>query len=152
MSAAAAAPSSAPTRRLPQVGKDLLAGTCSGVASILVCHPLDTVRVRMQTAEAGRFKGVGDVFASTIRNEGVRGLYKGMSAPLLSQGIQKATMFFVFGGATRFFQRRANPNPQPGAKYVPPYSVPPLCMFVSDPSCSVLVVDRIDRFCCRFGT
>jgi solute carrier family 25 carnitine/acylcarnitine transporter 20/29 len=86
---------------LSPAAKDLLAGTSAGVVSVLVCHPLDTIRVRLQTAPAGRFTGVGDVVRQTIRGEGARALYKGIASPLLAQGLQKATMFFSFGLAKR---------------------------------------------------
>ncbi len=49
---------------------ELMSGTVGGVASIVVCHPLDTIRVRMQTGEAGRFKGVADCVRQTAINEG----------------------------------------------------------------------------------
>ena len=69
--------------------------------SLLVCHPLDTVRVRLQTTSASRFTGPLDVVRQTAQREGLLGFYKGMATPLLSQALQKATMFFAFGGAKR---------------------------------------------------
>jgi len=85
---------------------DIAAGTAAGVVSVLACHPLDTLRVRMQTAPSGRFTGVFDVLSTTVRREGVRALYKGLSMPLLAQGVQKATMFYSFGAARRWMIER----------------------------------------------
>jgi hypothetical protein len=82
--------------------KDILAGTSAGLVSMSVCHPLDTIRVRLQTAASGRFTGPIDVVRQTLQHEGVRGLYKGILSPLVSQALQKATMFYSFGAAKRF--------------------------------------------------
>ena len=99
--AAAVSPAVTPTFHLSPAAKDIIAGTCAGMMSIIVVHPLDTIRVRLQTTTAERFTGVTDVVRQTLRREGVMGFYKGMATPLVSQGIQKATMFFAFGGAKR---------------------------------------------------
>lgn len=86
----------------PAALKDIAAGTSAGIVSVVVCHPLDTIRVRLQTAPAGRFTGVADVVRQTLAKEGPRALYKGMAMPLLAQGAQKATMFYAFGTARRW--------------------------------------------------
>ena len=90
-----------PTFHLSPAAKDILAGTCAGMMSIIVVHPLDTIRVRLQTTNAARFTGVADVVRQTLGKEGLLGFYKGMATPLVSQGVQKATMFFAFGSAKR---------------------------------------------------
>ena len=94
-------PAVPPAFHLSPAAKDIIAGTCAGMMSIVVVHPLDTIRVRLQTTSADRFTGFADVVRQTLRNEGVLGFYKGMATPLVSQGVQKATMFFAFGGAKR---------------------------------------------------
>ena len=55
----------------------------SGIAKLSVGHPFDTIKVRLQTAEHGRFNGALDCVLQTVRKEGVRGFYKGASPPLL---------------------------------------------------------------------
>ena len=98
---ATAVSSAPPAFHLSAAAKDILAGTCAGMASIVVVHPLDTIRVRLQTTSAQRFSGLADVVRQTLSKEGVLGFYKGMATPLVSQGVQKATMFFAFGAAKR---------------------------------------------------
>ena len=69
--------------------KRFLAGYASGICLVLVGHPFDTVKVRLQTDGTGahrRFKGVLDCVRQTVRSEGIRGFYKGMGAPLLMTG------------------------------------------------------------------
>lgn len=40
------------------LGTHLLAGGVAGLSEALVCHPLDTIKVRMQLSKSGRGKGV----------------------------------------------------------------------------------------------
>jgi len=53
-----------------------------GVCVVLVGHPLDLVKVRMQTAAKGVQSSTFGMLRKTFAGEGVRGLYRGVSAPL----------------------------------------------------------------------
>lgn len=62
------------------VSYHLIAGTNSGIAVVLVGYPFDITKTRMQIdgSKAGfKYKGPLDCFKTTLRNEGLRGLYKG---------------------------------------------------------------------------
>jgi solute carrier family 25 (mitochondrial carnitine/acylcarnitine transporter), member 20/29 len=48
-----------------------------------VGHPFDTIKVRLQTSPKSRFKGPLDCVLQTLRKEGVRGVYKGATPPLV---------------------------------------------------------------------
>lgn len=50
---------------------------------VFVGHPLDTMKVRLQTAPKGTYNGMVDCFKQTLKADGVPGLYKGMTAPLI---------------------------------------------------------------------
>lgn len=64
--------------------RDFVAGGAGGVCAVVVGHPFDLVKVRLQTAEKGVYTGAMDVVRKTIAREGlVRGLYAGVSAPLV---------------------------------------------------------------------
>ena len=64
--------------------RSLVAGGVGGVCAVLVGHPFDLVKVRMQTAERGVYTGAVDVVRKTVAREGLRrGLYAGVSAPLV---------------------------------------------------------------------
>lgn len=64
--------------------RSLAAGGVGGVCAVLVGHPFDLVKVRMQTAEKGVYTGAIDVVRKTVAREGLRkGLYAGVSAPLV---------------------------------------------------------------------
>jgi solute carrier family 25 carnitine/acylcarnitine transporter 20/29 len=62
----------------------LIAGGVGGVCAVVVGHPFDLVKVRMQTAEKGVYSGAMDVVRKTVAKDGIaRGLYAGVSAPLV---------------------------------------------------------------------
>jgi len=73
----------APTSSLQSL-RALLAGGVGGVCAVIVGHPFDLVKVRMQTAEKGVYSGAVDVVRKTVAKDGLaRGLYAGVSAPLV---------------------------------------------------------------------
>lgn len=43
----------------------------------------DTVKVRLQTSERSQFRGPLDCVLQTVRKEGLAGLYKGATPPLV---------------------------------------------------------------------
>ena len=49
----------------------------------LIFFSFDTIKVRLQTSEKVQFKGPLDCLLQTVRHEGVRGLYKGATPPLV---------------------------------------------------------------------
>jgi solute carrier family 25 carnitine/acylcarnitine transporter 20/29 len=62
----------------------LVAGGAGGVCAVVVGHPFDLVKVRLQTSEKGVYSGAMDVVRKAIAKEGLaRGLYAGVSAPLV---------------------------------------------------------------------
>ncbi|KAM3079341.1 hypothetical protein ACMFMG_005775 [Clarireedia jacksonii] len=85
-------------RGLPQVGsqsgkgvekndaknyRGFVAGIFSGVSKLAVGHPFDTIKVRLQTSTASQFNGPLQCLLLTLRKEGVPGLYKGATPPLI---------------------------------------------------------------------
>uniref|UniRef100_A0A915C7Z9 Mitochondrial basic amino acids transporter n=1 Tax=Parascaris univalens TaxID=6257 RepID=A0A915C7Z9_PARUN len=84
------------------------AGLVAGVAGVLAGHPLDTVKVRLQTQTQNKevkevYRGTIHCFSSIIRHEGVRGLFKGISSPLASLTVINSVVFGVYGNTTRLF-------------------------------------------------
>lgn len=64
--------------------KEAVAGAVSGALTVLVLHPLDVVKTRLQVQEskpekgfASRYKGALHAFRVIHRREGIRGLYSG---------------------------------------------------------------------------
>ena len=89
--------------------RKFIAGYVSGACLVLAGHPFDTIKVRMQSegAASKRFNGVVDCVAKTVRHEGVRGLYKGMAAPLaMTGGINSILFGTQFNIVSEFVKQR----------------------------------------------
>jgi solute carrier family 25 carnitine/acylcarnitine transporter 20/29 len=75
--------------------RSLAAGGFGGVCAVIVGHPFDLVKVRLQTAERGVYSGAFDVVRKSIAKNGLgKGLYAGVSAPLV--GVTPMCMFSSF--------------------------------------------------------
>ncbi|KAL9188804.1 hypothetical protein ACHAXT_007182 [Thalassiosira profunda] len=74
--------------------KSFLSGGIGGACCVLVGHPLDLVKVRMQTG--GASGSVFGMLSSTLKREGVRGLYRGVSAPLTAVSPMFAVSFWSY--------------------------------------------------------
>lgn len=51
--------------------RSLAAGAAGGVCAVVVGHPFDLVKVRLQTAEKGVYSGAIDVVKKTVAREGL---------------------------------------------------------------------------------
>ncbi|GAB0094388.1 Congested-like trachea protein [Sergentomyia squamirostris] len=91
--------------------KYFLSGGFGGICTVITGHPLDTIKVRLQTMpvpEAGQsplYRGTWDCAKKTVQREGFRGLYKGMSAPISGVAPIFAMSFFGFGLGKRLQQQ-----------------------------------------------
>jgi len=91
-----------------KMGKDVIAGTCGGIVVTLIGHPFDTLKVRLQAQSITNpvYSGVVDCFKQTVSKEGIAGLYKGMSSPLVGQMAFRATLFTSLGQSKVFLSNR----------------------------------------------
>lgn len=64
------APSKGTNQTLAQL-RSFAAGGAGGVCAVVVGHPFDLVKVRLQTAEKGVYSGAMDVVRKTIAREGL---------------------------------------------------------------------------------
>ncbi|RMJ23518.1 carrier protein [Aspergillus sp. HF37] len=72
--------------------RGFVAGVFSGIAKLSVGHPFDTVKVRLQTSHDGHFRGPLDCVLQTVRKEGMAGLYKGATPPLVGWMMMDSVM------------------------------------------------------------
>jgi len=88
---------------------EFLAGTVGGCCEVLVGHPFDTVKVRIQTQSSVNpiYSGAVDCFKKTLEKEKVTGLYRGVTPPLITVGFCSAIIFSSNG----YFRRMLNPDP-----------------------------------------
>ena len=74
--------------------RSLAAGGFGGICAVVVGHPFDLVKVRLQTAERGVYTGAIDAVKKSIAKDGLRrGLYAGVSAPLV--GVTPMCMYHI---------------------------------------------------------
>ncbi len=100
--------------------RDFVAGCVAGASSVAVGQPFDTVKVRVQTLGKARGSSAWHVAATTVREEGVRALFKGMSAPLVMTGASNAIVFSAKGAALRAVHPESDPTPGGTAAARPP--------------------------------
>ncbi|KAG2159697.1 uncharacterized protein EDB93DRAFT_1236996 [Suillus bovinus] len=76
--------------------KSFIAGGFGGVSAVLVGHPFDLTKTRLQTAAPGAYTGAIDVVRKTLARDGVTGLYRGMVPPLLGVTPIFAVSFWAY--------------------------------------------------------
>ena len=81
--------------------KDYLAGVAGGVAVVLIGHPFDTVKTRLQTSPLGIYHGTVDCVQKTFQQEGAKGFYSGIGVfTYCSLPILELTMVLCCSGAS----------------------------------------------------
>jgi len=80
---------------------DLFAGGIAGSASVVVGHPFDTIKVRMQT-NTSIASGGGVKSASPLAM--ARSLFSGMGSPLSAAAAVNAIIFASYGSLTRLWE------------------------------------------------
>ncbi|EDV99452.1 mitochondrial basic amino acids transporter isoform X1 [Drosophila grimshawi] len=88
---------------------DFIAGLFGGIAGVLVGHPFDTVKVHMQTdnPKNPKYKGTFHCLKTIFLVDNVRGLYRGISSPIMGIGLVNAIVFGVYGNVQKISD---NPN------------------------------------------
>lgn len=68
-------------------------GVLYGTTSVAVGHPFDTVKTKMQAQSGFESQSMLRTFTKTLREQGVRGLYRGCLPPLFGSGMFRSTQF-----------------------------------------------------------
>ncbi|XP_012318408.2 solute carrier family 25 member 45 isoform X2 [Aotus nancymaae] len=93
--------------------EEFVAGWISGAAGLVLGHPFDTVKVRLQTQTT--YRGIADCMVRIYRHESLLGFFKGMSFPIASIAVVNSVLFGVYSNAlllltaTSHQERRAQP-------------------------------------------
>jgi len=98
--------------------KEILSGTSAGVVGTLFGHPLDTIKVRLQTQT--QYKGALDCLIKVAKNEGLRGFYKGVTSPLVSLTFLNSFAFGIYGELKREINHNFNADKK-DLNNLPPY-------------------------------
>ncbi|GAA6041354.1 hypothetical protein JCM8097_007681 [Rhodosporidiobolus ruineniae] len=72
--------------------RGFMAGTASGVTKLVVGHPFDVVKVRLQCSPLGTYVGPLDALRKTVSAEGPLALYKGATPPLIGWTISDSML------------------------------------------------------------
>ncbi|XP_005091215.1 mitochondrial 2-oxoglutarate/malate carrier protein [Aplysia californica] len=98
-----------------QIGKGIkfLFGGTAGMAATIFVQPLDLVKNRMQLSGEGggkkAYKTSFHALSSILRNEGVTGIYTGLSAGLLRQATYTTTRLGIYMTLFDFFSKDGKP-------------------------------------------
>ncbi|KAI1757045.1 amino acid transporter arg-13 [Xylaria castorea] len=79
-----------------EVVEDLTYGSTAGIVGKYIEYPFDTVKVRLQSQPDHlplRYTGPLDCFRQSIKADGVLGLYRGISAPLVGAACETSSLF-----------------------------------------------------------
>ncbi|KAJ3513138.1 hypothetical protein NMY22_g15128 [Coprinellus aureogranulatus] len=82
-----------------QMVKEITYGSIAGMISKVFEHPFDLTKVRLQAQvldASARFNGPLDCLTKTFKNEGFRGLYRGLPAPVVGAMAENASLFFSY--------------------------------------------------------
>ena len=97
------------------VSKSLVCGSAAGVCAKVAVYPLDMVKKRLQVQgfEHGRigfgqtqhYSGLRDCVLQVMREEGVRGLYKGLSPSIIKAALSTALHFTAYDYSCRMIRK-----------------------------------------------
>ncbi|KAI1203062.1 amino acid transporter arg-13 [Nemania serpens] len=79
-----------------EVVEDLTYGSTAGIVGKYIEYPFDTVKVRLQSQPdhlPPRYTGPLDCFRQSFKADGLRGLYRGISAPLFGAACETSSLF-----------------------------------------------------------
>jgi solute carrier family 25 (adenine nucleotide translocator) protein 4/5/6/31 len=80
-------------------GVKLFSGGAAGAIANTVCYPFDFARTRLASdlgKGGGQFKGIADCILTTIKNQGITGLYTGWSVTVMGAFVYRAGQLGVF--------------------------------------------------------
>lgn len=75
------------TRMIAGVGRAGIAGTVAGLTEEVTHYPWDIIKTRQQVAETNH--SAWATFSQLVKKDGVKGLFKGMGAPLVMSAYTK---------------------------------------------------------------
>jgi solute carrier family 25 (adenine nucleotide translocator) protein 4/5/6/31 len=78
---------------------NLTSGGLAGAAANTICYPFDFARTRLASdlnKGGGKFKGIWDCIATTVRQQGITGLYTGWSVTVAGAFVYRAGQLGMF--------------------------------------------------------
>ncbi|MCJ1315493.1 hypothetical protein MMC15_000813 [Xylographa vitiligo] len=94
--------------------KDITFGSIAGIIGKTIEYPFDTIKVRLQSQPSSLpllYTGPLDCIRQSLRADGLPGLYRGVSAPLLGAAIETSSLFFSYRVAQTALRATLYPSP-----------------------------------------
>jgi len=95
--------------------REITYGSIAGMVSKVFEHPFDLTKVRLQAQvleKTARFNGPIDCLRKTWKTEGIRGLYRGLPAPITAAMAENASLFLSYGEIQNFIRYVTHRAPQ----------------------------------------
>ncbi|KOS17450.1 Mitochondrial carnitine carrier [Escovopsis weberi] len=100
--------------------RSFAAGGFGGICAVVVGHPFDLVKVRLQTADRGVYSSAVDVVRKSVARDGLRrGLYAGVSAPLVGVTPMFAVSFWGYDAGKQLVASLSPPDSATGGLSIP---------------------------------
>ncbi|XP_050340970.1 uncharacterized protein LOC126767543, partial [Bactrocera neohumeralis] len=106
----ATALSTSASLRATAVVVTFLPGAAQGATAVLLGHPLDTAKTRMQTSGPNAQHSALVTIARMARHEGPRSLFRGCTPPLLMEGMKRSLQFALWDTFRDQHARAAAPS------------------------------------------
>ena len=68
---------------LKSLSTKLLCGAIAGVIGTSIIFPFDCIKTRLQNDSKNQYKGMVDCGSQIVKNQGLRGLYRGLAPNLV---------------------------------------------------------------------
>ena len=82
-----------------------VSGVSYGITSVLVGHPIDTIKNKMQAQEGYEAKNALRSLMKTIQNQGYRGLYRGATPQFIGSMFFRSTQFGMYKAVHSYLDR-----------------------------------------------
>lgn len=117
---------SSPKAKPDSALKSFLSGGVGGLCVVLVGHPLDLVKVKIQTGKASGDASVFSMIRKTFATEGITGLYRGVSAPLVAVTPMFAICFWGYDMGKKIVKNADKEYKGDAGSY--PFTIKQLCV------------------------
>jgi len=84
-------------------------GGIASICAVLFTHPLDTIKVQLQTQQKAKLGSLG-VAKNIVATNGFIGLYSGISAAVLRQATYSTTRFAVYDAGKKYMAKKSPNN------------------------------------------
>ena len=112
-------------------GRRAVAGTLAGLVQFVVCHPLDTIKVQLQSRRCPTVMSC--IAHARTQPGGLLGLYRGASLPLVLGGLTTGYFFAVNECLRLYLTRLMGNNTPDGGPRLPPWAITGLSATASAP-------------------